>query len=141
MATSKIAMARAAAEDSYLALVRRFPLRLIRTKAQHQQALMVIDELMSKGERRDTGESEYLETLARLLADYERETLERVAAKTDPVDVLRLLMDARKTRRIDLGKLIGKSTATMVLKGDRELSKSHIRTLADYFGVSPALFI
>jgi HTH-type transcriptional regulator/antitoxin HigA len=140
MATTKIA-ARAGASDSYLAMVRRFPLRVIRTKDDHEAAVEVIKELVGKGTARDAGESEYLAALARLLADYEREALQRLAAKASPLDVLRLLMEGRHMRPTDLGRLIGKSAATMVLKGDRELSKAHIRTLADFFKVSPALFI
>ena len=50
-------------------------------------------------------------------------------------------MDQRSLRPGDLGKLIGPSAATMVLKGQRELSKSHIRKLAAFFNVNPGLFI
>jgi len=51
-------------------------------------------------------------------------------------------MEARGMRATDLGKLIGsKGNATLILRGDRELSKSHIRKLAEYFHVSPAVFI
>jgi antitoxin component HigA of HigAB toxin-antitoxin module len=48
----------------------------------------------------------------------------------------------RHTRPGDPGKLIGsKANATLILKGQRELSKAHIRKLAEYFHVSPAVFI
>lgn len=87
----------------------------------------------------DAGESDYLETLAGLVESYERERFP--IGRATPLQVLEHLMEARDMRPSDLGKLIGMSAATMILKGDRELSKAHIRKLADYFNVSPALFI
>jgi HTH-type transcriptional regulator/antitoxin HigA len=129
------------ASASYLKLVRDFPLRVIRSKSDHSRAVATINKLIVLGRRRDQGQTDYLETLVRLVEDYERETRQRFASKATGADVVRLLLDSRGMRASDLGKLIGKSTATMVLKGDRELSKSHIRKLAGFFGVSPAVFI
>jgi HTH-type transcriptional regulator/antitoxin HigA len=51
-------------------------------------------------------------------------------------------MEARDMRPSDLGRLIGsKANATLILKGQRELSKAHIRKLAEFFHVSPAVFL
>jgi antitoxin component HigA of HigAB toxin-antitoxin module len=42
----------------------------------------------------------------------------------------------------DLAKVIGNQTAaSLVLSGQRELSKAHIVRLADYFHVEPGLFL
>jgi antitoxin component HigA of HigAB toxin-antitoxin module len=42
----------------------------------------------------------------------------------------------------ELGRLLGnRALASLILNGHRQLSKSHIRKLADYFKVSPALFL
>jgi antitoxin component HigA of HigAB toxin-antitoxin module len=42
----------------------------------------------------------------------------------------------------ELGKLIGsKGVASEILSGKRDLSKSHMTTLAKRFGVEPAVFL
>jgi len=59
----------------------------------------------------------------------------------DPLHILRYLMEQRDVRPIDLIPIFGaKSIASLVLNGKRELSKTHIRKLADFFHVSPAVF-
>jgi HTH-type transcriptional regulator/antitoxin HigA len=87
----------------------------------------------------DSVESDYLETLAGLIVSYER--ARHPLPKATPLDVLKHLMEQRAMRPSDLGKLIGNSSASMVLRGQRELSKAHIRVLADHFHVSPAVFL
>ena len=126
--------------NSYLQLIKRFPLRRIRNAAERDSAAAVIRELGLRGARNlDSGQLDYLEALAKFVSDYElaRSTL----PKASPLEVLKFLMDQRSLRATDIGKLIGRSAATMVLKGQRELSKSQIRILAEFFHISPAVFI
>lgn len=60
----------------------------------------------------------------------------------DPLRILRYLMDQRGLRAADLTPIFGaRSIASLVLNGKRELSKSHIRKLAEFFHVSPAIFL
>ena len=60
----------------------------------------------------------------------------------DPVRTLRYLMEQRELRPTDLTPIFGaRSIASMMLSGKRELSKTHIRKLAEFFHVSPALFL
>ena len=52
------------------------------------------------------------------------------------------LMEQRGLRAADLTPVFGaRSIASMVLNGKRELSKAHIRKLAEFFHVSPAPFL
>jgi antitoxin component HigA of HigAB toxin-antitoxin module len=128
-------------DNDYLALVRRFPLRDIRNKSEQSLAKRILSELMDKeeGVSLSSGEVDYGRMLARQISEYERSLLSRREASA--LDVLRTLMDARGMRAADLGRLIGKSQATEVLQGKRDLSKSHIRALANHFQVSAALFL
>ena len=82
---------------------------------------------------------DYLEAIAKFIEEYERSI--RAMPKAGPLDILKHLMEQRSMRPIDLGKLIGNSAATMVLKGERELSKAHIRKLAQFFCINPGLLI
>jgi antitoxin component HigA of HigAB toxin-antitoxin module len=63
-------------------------------------------------------------------------------SKLTPAEMLRYLMQGRAMSASDLGRLLGeRSLGAAVLRGDRELSKAHIRTLSGHFRVSPAVFI
>ena len=42
----------------------------------------------------------------------------------------------------DLGRLLGNRTlGAAILSGQREMSKNHVKNLADHFKVDPALFL
>ena len=59
-----------------------------------------------------------------------------------PVELLRALMDEHGMSESDLGRLLGdRSLGHRVLAGQRELSKAHIRTLAEHFAVRPAALL
>jgi HTH-type transcriptional regulator/antitoxin HigA len=56
--------------------------------------------------------------------------------------MLQYLMEQRGLRQADLLPVFGsRSIASTVLNGKRELSKTHIRRLAEFFHVSPAVFL
>src|SRR2546429_685901 len=60
----------------------------------------------------------------------------------DPLHLLRYLMEQRELRPADLTPVFGaRSIASLVLSGKRELSKTHIRKLAEFFHVSAAVFL
>lgn len=60
----------------------------------------------------------------------------------DAVRILQYLMDQRGLRAADLTPIFGaRSIASLVLNRKRELSKTHIRKLAEFFHVSPAVFL
>jgi antitoxin component HigA of HigAB toxin-antitoxin module len=130
------------AED-YLQLVRRFPLRRIRTAADHRTAVGIVAGISARGdEHLSDGEVDYLEALARFVADYERASLLDAIGKATPLEVIRHLLEERGMTPADLGDVLGsRPAATMILKGRREMSKAHIRAAAAYFAVSPAVFL
>jgi antitoxin component HigA of HigAB toxin-antitoxin module len=52
------------------------------------------------------------------------------------------MLEEREMTASDLGWLLGnRALGSAILRGDRDLSKAHIRVLADYFKVSTDLFI
>ena len=55
---------------------------------------------------------------------------------------LKFLMEQNGMKTIDLGKLIGnRGLASLIVNGKRQLSKAHIRVLAERFRVDPGLFL
>ena len=77
--------------------------------------------------------------LDKLIQDYDDKIeLPEIA----PHRVISFLMDHRGLRQVDLLPVFGsRSVASDVLSGKREPSKAHIRKLAEFFHVSPAVFL
>ena len=62
--------------------------------------------------------------------------------KTSPESMIRFLMEHHALKQADLLPVFGsRSVASDVINGKREPSKAHIRRLAEFFHVSPALFL
>src|SRR5206468_725784 len=119
--------------DDYLNLVRRFPLRPIRTRAAYDRAWVVLQELLARAEtsKPSAGESDYADVLVRLVRDYDEQhsslLKDRAArGKPSPIEALRWLMEEHQMNTIGLGKLVGGSgQASLILNGKRELSKAN----------------
>jgi len=129
--------------DDYLRLIRRCPLRVIQTKDEYDSAVAVYAELLGRADSPglSTGESDYTDVLSRLISEYDDN--HHPIPKAAPIDVLKHLMQEHGMKTSDLGKLLGsgRGHASLILNGKRELSKANIRTLADRFKVSAALFL
>ena len=126
--------------DTYMTLIRRFPLKPIKDDAAHEQAVAVIGELM--GRTLDTGASDYLDTLILLVNKYEDEHHSPAGLKMTPRAALRAIMETNDLTQADIGRIIGsESVVSMFLKGERELSKSQIRALVEKFRVDASLFL
>jgi HTH-type transcriptional regulator/antitoxin HigA len=131
---------RNAVGDRYLELVRQFPLRPLRTKADYTRATEVMDVLAVREEgalSRD--ERDYLDTLALLIEEYDSRRSSPLPA--EPVEVLRHLMEAHDMNTSDLGRVIGsRGVASEILNGKRSLSKAHMARLAEKFHVDVGVF-
>ena len=122
-------------------LLRRHPLVAIHDEVAFENAQEMIDALTSRP-KLTRGQEQYLDTLSILAEAYERERHPIDASDVGPLDVLRQLMAAHQMNASDLGRLLGeRSLGPKILKGDRALSKSHIRTLADHFGLPADVFL
>jgi len=126
-------------KDAYLALVDRFPLVPIHGERHLNQAITIIDELTGR-EALAPGEEQYLEVLSDLIERYEEER--HPIGGASPAETLRFLMESNGLRQADLAHLFSsKSNLSEVLAGRRGLSQAQMVRLAEYFRVSPALFL
>jgi HTH-type transcriptional regulator/antitoxin HigA len=127
---------------AYLALIETFPLRPLRSARDYDAAVAVLDGLAVRAEGSlDAGEQDYLDTLTMLVEAYDQKHHADDADRQDPVAMLKYLMQESGMTQADLGRLLGnRALASLILNGHRQLSKSHIRKLAEHFKVSPALF-
>ena len=128
---------------TFLELVKRFPLRPIRTKAQHARAIKQLLKLTARSEESFShDEIDYFEALAQLTERYERVHVADDLAPLEGVDFLKFLMSERGMNVSALGKVIGsQSAASLVLSGKRELSKAMIAAVSSHFKVNPSAFL
>ncbi len=127
---------------AYLTLINYFPLRPIRSKQDYNAAVAILDRLAVRAEGSLTpGEQDYFETLTMLIESYDKEHYAE-SVQGDPLSMLKYMMQECTMTQAELGRLLGnRALASLILNGRRQLSKSHIRKLADHFKVSPALFM
>lgn len=127
------------AADSYLELVKRFPLAPIRDDHHLDDAGAMIDRLLER--ELDEAEQEYLDVLTHLVEDYEDEHV-RIPDASE-ADVLRELMQANGLSQSALGRKAGiaQSTISAVLNGSRRLTRDQIAQLSALFGVGPSAFM
>jgi HTH-type transcriptional regulator/antitoxin HigA len=127
--------------SDYDALVRMLPPRAIHDEAEYENTQDIVDALTSVPWM-SRGQSEYLETLSVLMQAYEQENHEIDTSHLTPLDMLKFLMEQHDLTPSQLGKLIGSaSLASMILRGERELSKGKIILLARHFKVDPGVFL
>jgi HTH-type transcriptional regulator/antitoxin HigA len=112
--------------------------KIIENDAEFDRAVEHLEALDRKSNP-SAEETALSELLARLIEDYDR----RVPIPEEaPYKLVLHLMEHRGLRQADLLPVFGsRSVASDVLSGKRELSKTHVRKLANFFQVSPALFI
>ena len=127
------------ARDTYLDLVRRFPLKTIKNDREHERATSTISELI--GRDLNGGAGEYLDALIVLVNKYEEEQ-HAIDEEMTPREALGALMEANALTQADIGRIIGSESAvSMFLRGTRGLSKSQIKKLADRFKLDASVFM
>ncbi len=83
-----------------------------------------------------------LEIMLTLMESYEDKHHCLDIAGKKPLDALRFLLEQNEMSASDLGRLLGNRTlGSAILRGKRDLSKSHIKKLAERFAVEPGLFL
>lgn len=116
-----------------------FMLRPIHKKSDYQNAVAVAAELAWREDLTDE-QADYLEILTKIIADYEEKHIKM--SKHSPQEILKFLVEENQMSGSDLGRILGNRTlGPALLRGQRTLSKSHIKKLSEYFSVSPALFL
>jgi len=115
--------------------------RAIRDEIDYESMIEMLDRLTSLP-RLTKGQEQYFETLSVLVEAYENDHHAIEVADLPPIQVLKHLLDSSDMNASQLGELLGnRSLGSKILRGQRELSKNHIRLLAERFNVDPGLFI
>lgn len=126
--------------DNFLALQSHFlMLRPIHNKTDYSKAVKIAGDLAAREDLTRT-QSDYLQSLVITIAVYENERFD--GGDNDPIDILKFLLEENNMTGSDLGNILGqRQLGSKLLRRERNLSQNHIRKLADYFSVSPSLFL
>ncbi len=125
---------------SYAELVGLCMPRPLHDDVDYRNALAVLDAMA--GFEMNADQQDYFEAIATFVEKYEAEHHAINEAKMTPVELLRSLVDEHGMSESDLGRLLGdRSLGHRILTGQRELSKAHIRILAEYFSLNPAALL
>jgi HTH-type transcriptional regulator / antitoxin HigA len=128
-------------DDDYLRLVRELPLKQIRNRIQLHAALAMLTDLTLRAEDLSDGEEDYRDALAILVHEFESARSPLQVRKT-PLERLQFLVTESGMSVNDLGRIVGSQPmASLILSGNRELSKANIRALAAHFKVNPSYFL
>jgi HTH-type transcriptional regulator/antitoxin HigA len=126
-------------KDRYLELVKRFPLRPIRTEREANQAIRLVDGLLER--RLSRAEADYLEVLSDLLERYEDETVEFPELPRHLL--LAEMMRFHGINQVQLSARTGIpiSSLSEILSGKRDISKQNVKTLSRFFAISSDLLL
>ncbi|HET7893132.1 MAG TPA: hypothetical protein VFL34_16510 [Candidatus Sulfotelmatobacter sp.] len=132
-------MSASAARSEYASLLTSTLPTVIRTEAENERHIAMLEELDRKGSRMSAAERRMAELLTLLVEDFEDRHYALKPAS--PIDALNELMLANNLKQKDLLDVFGTpSIASEVLSKKRKLNAEHIRKLSRRFNVSPELF-
>jgi HTH-type transcriptional regulator / antitoxin HigA len=125
--------------DKYIQLLQKFPPRTITNDQQLEATQEVIDSLLDRTELTPE-ESDHLNVLGTLVFDYEQKN--ETIADIYGVELLKVLIAERNLRQKDLISVFKtESIVSDILNGKRQLTIRHIQELAQFFNLSPAVFL
>ncbi|MGA3008460.1 MAG: helix-turn-helix domain-containing protein [Opitutaceae bacterium] len=140
MKITSTALKFSAVPKTYAGLVAWHVPRPIHDRASYDNAVEIIHALAGFKLNRD--QDDYLELMAKLIEDYERETIPE-PKPVKGIAALKFLLEENGLSGDDLGRIIGvdRSIAYRILKGARNLTAGHIKKLSARFAVSADLFL
>jgi HTH-type transcriptional regulator / antitoxin HigA len=116
------------------------PLLIIRNEREYNVAIERLNELLDEiGDNEKHPLYSLLDTLGTLVHAYEAEHYP--IPDSTGAEILRFLMDEHGLTQSDLPEVGSQGVVSEILSGKRELNVRQIRSLAQRFGVSSAVFV
>ncbi|MGH9769226.1 MAG: helix-turn-helix domain-containing protein, partial [Blastocatellia bacterium] len=111
---------------------------IVETEAENERLLAIVEPMM--GRELTPEEEKLFDLLVKLIEDFEDRHYPM--GESSPTEMLQFLMEQRGLRQRDIVHLFGSSgVASEVINGKRAISKNQAKALAEFFRVSPELFI
>jgi HTH-type transcriptional regulator / antitoxin HigA len=121
-------------------LCRMLPLRPIHDETDYDNAIEMLDSIVGFDLNKD--QLDYLIALTTLVGAYEDKHYSMDSTDRTGLDALKYLLEQNGMTASDLGHLLGnRSLGSKILRGERDLSKAHLRILAARFKVDAGLFL
>jgi antitoxin component HigA of HigAB toxin-antitoxin module len=139
--TGKIAVA---AKDDYLELVKAFPLWVIRSGRDHQDAVAMLSRLVGRQDvNLSDGARQYADALARFIQDYDQREYPLLSAKRSSLEKLKYVLAESGTTPGELARVLGASQplTSHILTGKRNLTTTHLRKLGEHFRIAAGYFL
>jgi antitoxin component HigA of HigAB toxin-antitoxin module len=139
MKTTRTKIEFARLPKDYTGLCRMLTPRPIHDKVEFENVTEITDALA--GHKLTVDQEDYFDLLCRLIEDYEKERLD--TPQVTGLEALQHLLDAHDMSAADLARLLDvhRTLGAMILRGERQLTLAHVRTLAKHFSVSADLFL
>lgn len=126
--------------NRYGELLSHYQPRRIRTEAENERALAIVETLMHRSDR-SPEENELYDLLILLIETFETEAYQPGTASS-PHSMLKFLMEQQGLTTAELAIPLGsEAIATAALTDDYEFSISQIKSLGELFKVDPSVFV
>ena len=141
MKTTRTKIEFARLPKDYAGLCRLLTPRPIHDKVDFENVAEITDAMA--GHKLTADQEDYFDLLCRLIEDYEKEHAQLDTSKVTALDALQHLLDAHDMSAADLARLLDvhRTLGAMILRGERQLTLAHVRTLTKHFSVSADLFL
>jgi antitoxin component HigA of HigAB toxin-antitoxin module len=141
MKTTQTKIEFAALPKDYAGLCRILMPRPIHDQVEFENVTEITDAMA--GHSLTPDQEDYFDLLCRLIENYDQERAQLDTPKVTALDALQHLLDANDMSAADLARLLGvhRTLGAMILRGERQLTLAHVRTLAKRFCVSADLFL
>jgi HTH-type transcriptional regulator / antitoxin HigA len=125
--------------EAFSSIAQKF-LQPISSEAEFEAAEELLDEISDRMESpNDPKYSALFQLLAQRIAVWEEENIPM--PEVTPQQTLQFLMQQHNLVQTDLSALVDQSTLSKILRGEREISKSLAKGLAQYFKTNVEVFL
>ncbi len=115
-------------------------IKVIKIRQDYEEALKLIEVLISRDPDPDSAEGEQISLLSTLIQDYETRTFPEILP--DPIEAIKFRMEQADLKPIDLIPYIGsRSRVSEILSGKRQLTLEMVRALESGLGIPAKVLI
>ncbi|KZL47891.1 hypothetical protein A2T98_20890 [Nodularia spumigena CENA596] len=125
--------------DKYKELLIAYLPKLIKTEAENEQALAIVEDLMHR--ERTPEENEVYQLLITLIEKFEQEYYQP-SQQNNPGDMLLFLLEESDKNKEDLVAVLGSEDIfNNIVNGQEKINTEQSRKLGDFFHVDSSLFM
>ncbi|MTJ28789.1 type II toxin-antitoxin system HigA family antitoxin [Aphanizomenon sp. UHCC 0183] len=124
--------------DKYKELLTVYLPKVIKTEAENEQALAIVEDLMHR--KRSPEENELYQLLITLIEKFEQEYY-KPNQQNNPQSMLLFLWEQSDQNKTDLQTVLGSETLVDdILNGNQKINPELTQKLADFFHVEASIF-